>query len=70
MIEKLRKLLNAEVIEMTTSTYEIIAKAPAGHVWVDNGQDEICDSQWEGETRTDVKRGLAERMSRGLTKLS
>lgn len=68
MIELLKKMLCVEVAEMTVNTYEIIAKAPDGYVWVDNGQDELTDSQWEGETREDVKRNFAERMRKGLEK--
>lgn len=68
LLQKLKKLMRAEIIEMTTDTFEIIARAPEGYVWADNGQDEISDAQWAGETKKDVKRNIAERMQKGLQK--
>lgn len=67
LLQKLAKRLQAQLEVMTRSTYEIMAKAPEGYVWVDNGQEEIYEQQWDGESRRQVKNNLAERMSKGLT---
>lgn len=69
MLEKLAKRLQAQVIIVTTGTFEIIARAPKGYAWADNGQEEITDQIWEGETKSQIKRNVAERMLQGLEKL-
>lgn len=66
MLNKLAKLLSAEITEMHHGTFEITARAPKGYVWADNGQEEIHDEQWEGEGRNKVRKNIAERMQKGL----
>ena len=66
MIQVLAKRLKAHLVIMTRGVYEISAKAPEGYVWADNGQTEIHDQQWEGESRRDVKENMLERMQKGL----
>lgn len=66
LLKKLAKILRAEIVEIHQSTFEVIVRAPKGHVWIDNGQEEICDQQWEGESRRQVKENIVERMKLGL----
>ena len=68
MLKKLAELLQAQLEEMTRGTFEIMAKAPDGYVWIDNGQPEMYEEQFEYEERSDVKKNLAERMQKGLSK--
>ena len=68
MLESLARRLQAQVIIITTGTFEIIARTPKGYAWADNGQEEITDQIWEGETKNQVKRNVVERMQKGLIK--
>ncbi len=68
MLKKLAKYFKAEIVEMTTGTYEVIAKAPEGMVWADNGQSELTDEQWPGEGKNKVRKNIADRMQKGLIK--
>ncbi len=69
MLKKLAKLLQAQLVIVTRSTYEVVAQAPAGYVWADNGQAELCDQQWDGETKESVNHNIADRMRKGLKKV-
>ena len=69
LLKKLAYRLQAQLEEMTSSTFEITARAPEGYVWADNGQEELHDQQWEGEGRNIVRKNIAERMRKGLEKI-
>ncbi len=68
MLQLLANRLKAKLVIMTRDAYEISARAPKGYVWADNGYDEISDTQWEGESRRDVKENMLQRMQKGLVK--
>ena len=66
MLKKLAKMLSAEIIEMHNSTFEVVARAPKGYVWADNGTEELHDEQWPGDGKNKVRKNIAERMQKGL----
>lgn len=68
LLKKLSKILKANLIVMTGTTYEIVVKAPRGYVWVDNGLEELSDSQWDGDSKQMVNKNVLERMQKGLKK--
>jgi len=68
LLKKLATLLQAQLVIMTRSTYEVVAQAPAGYVWADNGQEELSDQQWDGETKQSVNQNMVSRMRKGLKK--